>query len=111
MENGKGQNGSETLGAIDAEGRCAHWHSSVDVVANKCATCGKWFACSLCHAELADHPFGPMPLGIPAARCGVCGHTMDYREYSAASAATACPACGHGFNSGCGLHANIYFDL
>ena len=42
-------------GAIDAEGRCKHWHSPLDVVANKCATCGEYFACALCHAELTDH--------------------------------------------------------
>lgn len=102
------------VGAIDGEGRCAHWHSAVDVVANRCATCNKWFACSLCHAEIADHPFGPMPLDVPAAMCGACGYTMNYHEYSAATsrlARPACPACGHGFNPGCGLHAGIYFEL
>ena len=52
-------------GAIDAEGRCKHWHSSLDVVANKCATCGKYFACALCHAELTDHEFGPMLADAP----------------------------------------------
>ena len=96
------------VGAIDAQGRCAHWHFAVDVVANKCAACGKWFACSLCHEEATDHPFGPMPLDVPAVMCGNCGNTMDYHEYAAAA---ACPACGHGFNPGCGLHAGIYFDL
>ena len=30
-------------GAIDAEGRCKHWHSPLDVVANKCAACGEYF--------------------------------------------------------------------
>ena len=52
-------------GAIDAEGRCKHWHSPLDVVANKCATCGKFFACALCHAELTDHEFGPMLADAP----------------------------------------------
>ena len=54
-------------GAIDAEGRCKHWHSPLDVVANKCATCGEYFACMLCHAELTDHEFGPMLVDAP--RC------------------------------------------
>lgn len=53
-------------GAIDAEGRCKHWHSPLDVVANKCATCGEYFACALCHAELTDHEFGPMLVDAPA---------------------------------------------
>lgn len=30
-------------GAIDAEGRCRHWHTLVDVVANKCPACGHAF--------------------------------------------------------------------
>ena len=54
-------------GAIDAEGRCRHWHSPLDVVANKCATCGEYFACALCHAELTDHEFGPMLADAPFA--------------------------------------------
>ncbi|WP_293768093.1 CHY zinc finger protein [uncultured Corynebacterium sp.] len=91
-------------GAIDGEGRCAHWHSELDVVANRCATCGEWFACSLCHP--ADHAFGPMPLDQPAAMCGACGHTMTYAEYG-----RACPQCGHAFNPGCALHAEIYFQV
>jgi len=53
-------------GALDAEGRCKHWHSPLDVVANKCATCGEYFACALCHAELTDHEFGPMLVDAPA---------------------------------------------
>lgn len=93
-------------GAIDAEGRCRHWHTLVDVIANKCHTCGGWFACSLCHAELTDHDFGPMSKDELCVMCGACGRTMTYAEYSAYK----CPACGHAFNSGCALHAGTYFS-
>lgn len=93
-------------GAIDAEGRCRHWHTLVDVIANKCHTCGGWFACSLCHAELTDHDFGPMPKDELCVMCGACGRTMTYAEYSAYK----CPACGHAFNPGCALHAGTYFS-
>ncbi|TRX64490.1 hypothetical protein FNY97_00990 [Corynebacterium hiratae] len=92
-------------GAIDAEGRCRHWHTLVDVVANKCHTCGGWFACSLCHAELTDHDFGPMPKDELCVMCGACGRTMTYAEYSSYK----CPVCGHAFNTGCALHAGTYF--
>ena len=92
-------------GAIDAEGGCRHWHTLVDVVANKCHTCGGWFACSLCHAELTDHDFGPMPKDELCVMCGACGRTMTFAEYSAYK----CPACGHAFNTGCALHAGTYF--
>ena len=74
--------GSMIQGASDAEGRCRHWHTLVDVVANKCATCGGWFACSLCHAELTDHDFGPMPKEELCVMCGVCGRQMTYAEYA-----------------------------
>lgn len=93
-------------GVIDAEGRCRHWHTLVDVIANKCHTCGGWFACSLCHAELTDHDFGPMPKDELCVMCGACGQTMTYAEYSAYK----CPACGHAFNPGCALHAGTYFS-
>lgn len=101
--------GKEILGVdVDAQGRCAHWHTPVDVVANKCATCGQFYACSICHAELADHPFGAMDKHTDAVLCGVCGETMNYRRYRLA---TACPACGHPFNPGCHAHEEIYFQL
>lgn len=96
---------TQIQGAIDAEGRCRHWHTLVDVIANKCHTCGGWFACSLCHAELTDHDFGPMPKDELCVMCGACGRTMTYTEYSAYK----CPACGHAFNPGCALHAGTYF--
>lgn len=92
-------------GAIDAEGRCRHWHTLVDVIANKCHTCGGWFACSLCHAELTDHDFGPMPKDELCVMCGTCGRAMTFAEYSAYK----CPACGHAFNTGCARHAGTYF--
>ena len=95
-------------GAIDGQGRCKHWHSPVDVVANKCATCEEFSACSRCHAELTDHEFGPMPVDAPAVLCGACGVVMDYYTYSTAP---QCPRCGHMFNPGCSAHAGIYFAL
>lgn len=74
---------TQIQGAIDGQGRCRHWHTLVDVVANKCHTCGGWFACSLCYTELTDHEFGAMPKAELCVMCGVCGRKMTYAEYSA----------------------------
>lgn len=93
---------------VDKQGRCAHYRSDRDVVGNKCATCGTYWACHLCHEEYNDHPFGRMPVDEVAVICGACGREMDYHAYSAAS---ACPGCGHAFNPGCSLHAPIYFQV
>lgn len=98
--------------AVDAMGRCAHYRSVRDVVANKCATCGEYWACHACHEELADHPFGRMDVAAAdAVLCGACGTTMDYARYAHGEGAPACCACGHLFNPGCSLHAGIYFAI
>src|SRR5690625_2800772 len=47
---------------LDAAGRCTHYHSEKDVIANKCATCDKYWACYECHAAATDHSFGAMDL-------------------------------------------------
>lgn len=118
---------------VDEQGRCAHYRSVRDVVANKCRTCGTFWACYLCHAqaqseELHPHEFSPMPRDEPAVLCGACGHLMDYAGYSGATAAAgvtavagataaaansgaapSCPQCGHPFNPGCAAHTDIYF--
>lgn len=91
---------------VDACGRCVHYHSDVDVVGNKCAECGMFWACFTCHELMADHPFGRMPLDQPAVLCGVCGLVMDYGQYSAVS---QCPRCQHAFNPGCSMHRHLYF--
>lgn len=94
---------------VDAQGRCAHYRSPRDVVANLCATCGDYWACFRCHRELADHPFGRMPLvAEEAVLCGACAQVMNYAEYSTAA---TCPGCGHPFNPGCELHAQLYFEI
>ena len=46
---------------VDSQGRCAHWHSERDVVANMCGACGHMMT----HAEYGiscpscGHPFNP----------------------------------------------------
>lgn len=93
---------------VDEQGRCTHWHSELDVVANRCIVCDEFWACHSCHEELAGHDFGRVlksDLG-PAVLCGCCGDTLSYRQYAAV---TACPLCEHPFNPGCKLHEELYF--
>lgn len=117
---------------VDAQGRCAHYHSDWDVVANRCAECGQWWACYRCHEETdsdgdtcsqkegavsqkegtmrTQHSFAPMPVTALAVLCGVCGYEMCYEEYSSLDP-VACPSCAHSFNPGCSAHASLYFAL
>lgn len=89
---------------VDSQGRCAHWHSERDVVANTCGACGKLWACSLCHDECENHSFAPVDRRERSVMCGACGHMMTHAEYGA-----SCPACGHPFNPGCKTHEDVYF--
>jgi len=62
---------------VDPHGRCCHYRSSVDVIANRCATCNAWWACYQCHEQCTDHPFGTVSVDADnTILCGVCGITM-----------------------------------
>ncbi len=91
---------------LDECGRCRHYHTDLDVVALKCAQCGKYYACYHCHDEMEDHPFkatdGSEPYPV---LCGSCRHLLTYKEYSEGR----CPYCGHPFNPRCSRHHDIYF--
>ncbi len=93
--------------AVDSQGRCGHYHSPRDVVANKCDTCGSFWACHKCHEELAGHPFGRMDSHHKAVLCGNCGKLMNRVEYESSF---ACPQCEHEFNPGCKTHRDLYFQ-
>ncbi len=96
--------------AIDAETRCIHWSSPLDVVAMRFACCGAFYPCHACHEAAADHPVATWPADARAeigAMCGVCGHPLTIDEYGLAD---ACPACAAPFNPGCSLHWHLYFD-
>ena len=94
---------------LDAAGRCTHYHSEKDVIANKCATCNKYWACYECHAAATDHSFGPMDLKSLAVLCGACGHEMPFADYTGNT--NTCPQCEQVFNPGCSLHRHIYFQV
>lgn len=95
---------------IDTEGRCLHYDSLVDVVANKCHHCKKYYACFQCHNEQETHVFEPWPVSAKTdakiVLCGACQTEMTAKDYQNQ---TECLACGHSFNPGCLKHSQIYF--
>ena len=95
---------------LDAETRCAHWRSPLDVIALKMWCCGTWYACRDCHDALADHPAQVIPraaFGQPAVLCGACDTELSVDAYLACE--SVCPACGSAFNPGCHKHRHLYF--
>lgn len=94
---------------VDAQTRCAHYASALDVVALRLHCCGEWYPCVHCHDEAATHSRTVWPRGsddVEAAVCGVCARIMRIAEYRAAD---ACPSCAAPFNPGCALHHPLYF--
>jgi uncharacterized CHY-type Zn-finger protein len=95
---------------VDAQTRCVHYHSALDIIAIKMSCCGIYYACKDCHEALADHPIAAWPAAMwdqKAILCGNCGHELGISEYMASG--YACPACSAGFNPGCRKHYHFYF--
>ncbi|HEY6491171.1 MAG: CHY zinc finger protein [Terracidiphilus sp.] len=95
---------------LDAQTRCAHYRSTLDVIAIKMKCCGIYFACKECHDALAGHPIAVWPQAEwsqPAVLCGACGHEMTIHEYRASD--HRCPHCRAPFNPGCRKHYHFYF--
>ncbi len=96
---------------VDAQTRCAHYHSPVDVIAIKMKCCGEYFACKDCHDALADHALEPWPREDRAQRavlCGICGSDLVIADYLESPA--RCPACSTSFNPRCSDHHEYYFS-
>jgi uncharacterized CHY-type Zn-finger protein len=96
---------------LDAETRCVHWHSPLDVIAIKMKCCGEYYACKDCHDALADHASRIWPRGewhTPAVLCGVCRSELTITEYM--SGGYRCPRCNAAFNPGCRNHYHFYFE-
>ncbi|MFL6375514.1 MAG: CHY zinc finger protein [Pyrinomonadaceae bacterium] len=97
---------------VDAETRCAHWDSPLDIVAIKFKCCDKWYACYECHREIATHDSIVWPrdkFEERATLCGACKSRLTIGEYLASY--SRCPSCGAGFNPGCANHYDLYFDV
>ncbi len=97
---------------IDAETRCDHYHSDLDIIAIRFKCCGVWFPCIACHGELADHAARAWPVNernTKAILCGKCGHQLSITEYF--DSGSVCPFCNSKFNPGCENHYHLYFEL
>ena len=95
---------------VDAETRCIHYATALDVIAIEFACCRQFYPCYRCHAETAEHPATRWPASAGAEQailCGVCDLRFTIDEYADAA---ACPACTAPFNPGCKLHWNLYFS-
>jgi uncharacterized CHY-type Zn-finger protein len=103
--------GPEVRGpVVDDQTRCIHYRSELDVVAIRFACCGEYYPCHACHAETAGHPAEQWPVaarGERAVLCGACRTELTIAEYLEVD---DCPHCGAGFNPGCRLHTELYFE-
>jgi uncharacterized CHY-type Zn-finger protein len=96
---------------VDAETRCAHYHSPIDIIAIKFKCCAEWFPCYECHLELREHAAQAWTrdeFETPAILCGACGYQLTINEYL--SCDSTCPNCRRQFNPGCAKHYHLYFE-
>jgi uncharacterized CHY-type Zn-finger protein len=97
---------------VDDRGRCAHFHEPGDIVSIRFACCGRYFACHLCHAQLADHTaerWPPLAFHVEAVLCGACRTELTIDDYLASS--TRCPQCGADFDAALAVHHPFYFAI
>ena len=96
---------------LDAQTRCVHYRSALDIVAIKMRCCGTYYACKDCHDALSGHAIAVWPRAewnSRAVLCGACGVEMTIRAYLKSE--SQCPRCGAGFNPGCRNHHHFYFE-
>jgi uncharacterized CHY-type Zn-finger protein len=96
---------------LDAQTRCAHYHSALDIIAIRMKCCGLYYACKDCHQSLASHSIEPWPRADwsqPAILCGACSTELSITEYMASG--NQCPNCQAAFNPGCRNHYHFYFE-
>ncbi|WP_158945474.1 CHY zinc finger protein [Granulicella sp. S190] len=105
------KNAKEVRGVeLDAQTRCLHYRSALDIIAIKMMCCGIYYACKDCHEELADHPIKVWPKerwDCEAVLCGSCGAELSIAEYM--ETGYKCPVCSAAFNPGCRNHYHFYF--
>ena len=96
---------------LDANTRCAHYHSALDIIAVKIKCCDTYYACKNCHDALAGHASDVWPCdewNRPAVLCGACGSELSVNDYL--NCDNRCPACEASFNPGCRNHHHFYFE-
>jgi uncharacterized CHY-type Zn-finger protein len=96
---------------LDAETRCGHYRSPLDIIAIKMKCCCEYYACKDCHIALASHEIKVWPRSEwdhPAVLCGRCRAELTIAEYLGCS--NKCPHCDANFNPGCRNHYQFYFE-
>lgn len=91
---------------LDAQSRCQHYHSQLDIASLKCSYCERYYACYRCHDALESHTFKATLSSEPyPVLCGVCLSYLTLKDYKNGT----CPVCQSAFNPACYLHDAIYF--
>lgn len=95
---------------IDAQTRCIHYHSMLDIIAIKFKCCLNYYPCFQCHEEEAGHPsqvWNKEEFDTLAIFCGACATEMSIKKYKSNN--YKCPNCAAAFNPRCKLHDHLYF--
>lgn len=104
---------AEVLGVgLDAQSRCGHYASPLDIIAIRFKCCGRYYACKDCHDALAGHEpelWTRDDEQRGAVRCGACAGELTIREYL--DSQSRCPRCRAPFNPRCANHYQFYFDF
>src|SRR3982750_2846381 len=98
--------------SVNEQTQCAHYHSDRDIVAVKFKCCDTFYACILCHEELAGHRpvvWDKNERNTHAIFCGECQNTLSIAEYLGCG--NLCPLCGAAFNPSCATHHHLNFEL
>ncbi len=80
---------------LDAQTRCVHYRTALDIIAIKMRCCGVYYACKDCHEASADHPIEVWPgeeWSQPAVLCGACGYELSVAQYM--ESGYTCPIAG-----------------
>ena len=96
---------------VEAQTRCAHYRSELDIIAIKFRCCGNWFPCFECHAENTNHSpevWKADEFETKAILCGNCGRQLTISEYFECD--SVCPQCRAAFNPKCANHYHLYFE-
>ena len=96
---------------IDAQTRCVHFYSPLDIIAIKMKCCNSYYPCIYCHNEEAAHEARVWPKNefeAKAILCGACNLEMAITEYL--NSGYACPFCKAAFNPGCSNYHHFYFE-
>lgn len=96
---------------IDAQTRCEHYHSKLDIIAIKFKCCDTFYPCYQCHSACEDHEaerWSSKDFTQKAILCGSCKTIMSIDEYMQTD---ICPHCRSEFNPKCKNHYALYFEI